>query len=282
MDVSTRQWEGIRRDVATAGDRFAALVEAAAADRRATRHWSVADTAAHVASLTDLDAVITRAYPDPAFPLPDVHEQWRRTTVDRVDLLNVAVMRSFGERDPGTLAARIRADCTAMLDATRHVEASAPLPWLGSSTLTMAGLLAHIVNEFHIHGRDIARAAGLPHVVPPAEAAPFFEVFFVGLVRDGYGHLLDTAKALPDVRVAVAFESRYTHPVTLLLAGNVVSVADPGTPPDVRVTYDPVVFNLMLFGRVSAVRAALSGGVRVGGPRPWLLPAFMRKVRCPK
>ncbi|MEV4118643.1 maleylpyruvate isomerase N-terminal domain-containing protein [Micromonospora sp. NPDC049645] len=282
MDVSSRQWEAIRRDVATAGERFAALVEAAAADRRATKHWSVADTAAHVATLTDVDVVITRAYPEPAFSLPEVHEQWRRTTVDRVDLLNDAVMRSFPERNPGTLAARIRADCAAMLDATRSVDPSSPLPWLGSSTLTMAGLFAHIVNEFHIHGRDIARAAGLPHAIPPAEAAPFFEVFFVGLVRDGYGHLLDTPKPLPDVRVTVAFESRHTRPVALLLADNVVRVAEPGTRPDARVTYDPVVFNLMLFGRVSPVRAALTGGIRVGGPRPWLLPAFMRKVRCPK
>ncbi|MFJ6194987.1 hypothetical protein [Micromonospora sp. NPDC092111] len=59
MDVSVRQWERIRRDVATAGDRFVAQVEAAAADRRVTRHWSVADTAAHVATLTDFDAVNT-------------------------------------------------------------------------------------------------------------------------------------------------------------------------------------------------------------------------------
>lgn len=282
MEIRTAQWESIRRDVAAAGDRFAGLVERADAGRRATRHWSVADTAVHVATLTDLDAAITKAYPEPAFPYPDVLEQWRRTTVDEVDLLNVAVMRLFKERDPLTLAGRIRADCAAMLDATREADPSAPVPWLGSSTLTMAGLFAHIVNEFHIHGRDVARAAGRPHVVPPAEAAPFFEVFFVGLARDGYGHLLDTPKPLPDTTVAVAFASRHTRPVTLLLAGGVVSVADSGTRPDARVTFDPVVLNLMLFGRISPVRAVLSGGIRIGGPRPWLLPAFMRKVRCPK
>jgi hypothetical protein len=282
MEIRTEQWESIRRDVTAAGDRFADLVERAEADRRATRHWTVTDTAVHVATLTDLDAVVTKAYPEPAFPYPDVHEQWRRTTVDQVDVLNAAVMRLFKERDPRTLAARIRADCAAMLDATREIDPSVPVPWLGSSTLTMAGLFAHIVNEFHIHGRDIAQAAGLPHVVPPAEAAPFFEVFLVGLARDGYGHLLDTPKPLPDRRVAVAFASRHTRPVTLLLDGNVARVADPGTRPDARVTYDPVVLNLMLFGRVSPVRAVLSGGIRVGGPRPWLLPAFMRKVRCPK
>ncbi|GHJ17411.1 MULTISPECIES: maleylpyruvate isomerase N-terminal domain-containing protein [unclassified Micromonospora] len=281
MEVSTQQWESIRDDVTAAGERFAALVEKAPPDVRATREWSVVDTAVHLVTVTDLDAVITRAYPEPAFPHPGLYEQWQRTNVDDLSLLNVEVMRLCEERDPGALAARIRANCAAMLDATSDVDPSAPLPWLGSSTLTMAGLFAHIVNEFNIHGWDIARAAGLPHEIPPGEAAAFFEVFFVGLVRDGYGHLLDTPKPLPDVRVAVAFESRHARPVTLLLDRNVVSVADPGTRPDVRVSYDPVVLNLMLFGRVSPVRAMLSRGVRVGGPRPWLMLAFMRKVRCP-
>lgn len=282
MEVSTRQWESIRRDVATAGDRFASLVEAAAADRSATRHWSVADTAAHVATLTQVDVVLTATGPEPAFPYPGLYEHWRRCTVDQVGQLNTLVLRMFTERDPRTLAARIRADCEAMLDATRHLDPSVPVPWLGSSTLTTAGLFAHIVNEFHIHGRDVAQVAGLAHTVPPAEAAAFFEVFFVGLVRDGYGHLLDTPEPLPDRSVTVAFTSRHTRPVTLTLVENAVRVAEPGTRPDARVTYDPVAFNLMLFGRMSPVRAMLSGGIRVGGPRPWLLPAFMRKVRCPK
>lgn len=281
MEVSARQWDSVRRDVAASGERFAGLVESAAPGRRATRHWTVADTAAHVATLTHLDVGLVGGLPDAAFAFPDAHEQWRRTTVDQVDVLNTLVMRSFPERHPRRLAARIRADVAAMLDATRHLDPSAPVPWLGSSTLTLAGLLAHIVNEFHIHGRDVARAARLPHVVPPAEAATFFEVFFVGLVRDGYGHLLDTAEPLPDVRVTVEFRSAHTRPVALLLDHDVVSVAEPGTRPDARVAYDPVVFNLMLFGRVGPVRAVLSGGIRVGGRRPWLLPAFMRKVRCP-
>lgn len=39
--------------------------------------------------------------------------------------------------------------------------------------------------------------------------------------------------------------------------------------------------NLMLFGRMSRVRAALTGKVLVSGPRPWLLPAFLRTVHMP-
>jgi hypothetical protein len=37
----------------------------------------------------------------------------------------------------------------------------------------------------------------------------------------------------------------------------------------------------MMFGRIARPRAVLSGKVRIGGPRPWLLPAFLRTVRMP-
>jgi hypothetical protein len=38
---------------------------------------------------------------------------------------------------------------------------------------------------------------------------------------------------------------------------------------------------LMMFHRISKARAALTGSVVVRGPRPWLLPRFLRTVRCP-
>jgi len=37
----------------------------------------------------------------------------------------------------------------------------------------------------------------------------------------------------------------------------------------------------MLFHRISKARAVLSGKLRISGPRPWLLPGFLRVVRAP-
>jgi hypothetical protein len=37
----------------------------------------------------------------------------------------------------------------------------------------------------------------------------------------------------------------------------------------------------MLFHRISKPRAVLTGKVVVRGRRPWLLPTFLRTVRCP-
>ena len=50
---------------------------------------------------------------------------------------------------------------------------------------------------------------------------------------------------------------------------------------DVRVTFRPARFNLMLFGRTSTITAALRRDVVIGGPRPWRLPAFLRIVHMP-
>jgi len=81
-------------------------------------------------------------------------------------------------------------------------------------------------------------------------------------------------------RIAVEFRSRYTTPVTLV-RDEKVTVTEAGGTPDVRVHFEPVTLSLTMFGRISRPRAALSGKLRVGGPRPWLLPAFLRTVRLP-
>jgi hypothetical protein len=38
---------------------------------------------------------------------------------------------------------------------------------------------------------------------------------------------------------------------------------------------------MVLFHRIGHLRAALTGSLLVWGRRPWLLPAFLRKVRLP-
>lgn len=60
-----------------------------------------------------------------------------------------------------------------------------------------------------------------------------------------------------------------------------MTVAEPGPGDDVRLSFDPPTLNLVLFGRMSRLRAALTGKLVVRGPRPWLLPAFLRTVHMP-
>jgi uncharacterized protein (TIGR03083 family) len=262
------------------GERFAALLEAADARVMATRHWSVADTAAHVVVVAWLDHFLLNPDIEPP-PIPGLADVLAATTVDTVDMLNDHCLRHFVERDPAWLSARLRADIDRLLQASEDLDPEMPVDWLGGSRVPLGGLLAHLVNELQIHGWDIARATGSRWEMAPADAAMFMELFVCGLARHGLGRLQERAEAPPERRIAVEFRSKYTAPAVLVIRGHKAFLGEPGRNIDVRVSYDPVTLNLMLFGRLSRMRAVLTGKVLVGGRRPWLLFGFLRAVRFP-
>jgi uncharacterized protein (TIGR03083 family) len=245
----------------------------------ATAHWTVADTAAHVTGIAAMYATILAPDPGPV-PLRPVADFIPTVTVETVAELNDLTLRHFPERNTSNLASALKATVDYVLSLTEHTDPERPIPWLGDSRVPVGGILAHLLNELLIHGRDIARAAHAPWPIPPHEAATFFDLFVVGMIRNGVGQVLDGPP--PNTRrIAVAFRSRHTTPVTLVLHNRDVWVEQPGAPVDAKVTFDPATLNLMLFGRVSRVRAALTGNLLISGRRPWLLPTFLRKVRLP-
>ena len=201
--------------------------------------------------------------------------------MDTVAGLNGTVLRHFTDRDPGTLGHRLRSDIDLILRLSADRDPDDPVAWLGGARVPVVGLLAHLTNELLIHGWDIARAGRVPWVIPPRDAGSFLEMFVVGLMRNGYGHLLDNDEPPRDRRIAVEFRSRYTSPVTLVLQHGRVTAEEPGPAPDVRLSFNPATLNLMMFGRISKLRAVLGGGLVVSGRRPWLLPTFLRTVRMP-
>jgi uncharacterized protein (TIGR03083 family) len=278
VPITEERWTLTRTAVATSAERFLDLVEAVDPRTMATADWSVADTVAHVGTIAFMYTDIVR-FAEPA--IPAVGKRIRATTVDTVSDLNDATLGHVTDRDLPTLVARLRADIDSVLSATESADPAAPVSWLGDSRVPICGVLAHLVNELHIHGRDIARATGKPWHIPAEHAALFFEVFFVELLRHGVGRLLDNDEPPSERRIAVGFRSRHTTPVTIVLHRGRVSVADWRAPADVRIAFDPPAFNLMMFHRIGKPRAALTGKVRVWGRRPWLLPTFLKTVRCP-
>lgn len=249
-------------------------------DAKVTAEWTVADTVAHVALIAKM--YVSLARPDEAHLL-DARGQGQvaKTTVDTVSVLNAMVLKDFPERDLGVLVSGLLADIEEVLRVTEDADPATPLPWLGDSKVPLAGVLAHLVNELHIHGWDIARALKLPWTIPPADAALFFDLFLVGVLSQDIGRLLDTDEPPRERRIAVAFRSAYTAPVVLVLHRGRVTVEEPGGPVDARISFDPASLNLMLFHRVGKARSALTRKIVIGGPRPWLLPAFLRVVRLP-
>lgn len=277
----TGGWIEARTAVRAAGDRFARMIEDG--DRptaAATADWTVADTVAHVLSIANM-YVTMLSTDDPPLPSQALVNQLLATNVDTVADLNVSVMRAFPEREQTVLLDRLRDAIDTILAVTRDDDPDRVVTWLGDSKVPVAGVVAHLVNELHLHGWDVARAFGVPWTIPPAEAALFLDLFLVGMIRRDYGRLLDHGRPQRAGRIAVAFHSAYTVPVSLVLDHGHVTVGPPDRDIDVRLRFDPPTLNLMLFGRVSRLRAGLSGGVFVSGRRPWLLPAFMREMYLP-
>jgi uncharacterized protein (TIGR03083 family) len=278
--VSSTKWSDVRRTVKDTGDRFADLLLSVPPWAMATPDWTVADTAAHVITLSGSYAAMLRG-PDAGLPIPELEQVINSTTVDTVADFNEVALRNLAERDPRALADRLRGDIAAMLRESENLDPGHPVDWLGGSRVPAAGVIAHLVNELQIHGRDIARATGARWRVDAADAALFFELFLLGVTSYGYGRLLDWDRPERAGRIAVEFRSRHTAPVAMVLTDGRVTVEEPGRDVDVTLRFDPVTFNLVLFGRISRIRAALSGRLMVWGRRPWLLPPFLRKVRLP-
>jgi hypothetical protein len=109
----------------------------------------------------------------------------------------------------------------------------------------------------------------------------FVNEFIAGVTRCGYGRLLDHDRPVRPGSISVTFHPMVSAPVTLSLTDGKVTVEPTASRPDVRISYDPVVLNLMLFRRMSRLRAVATGNVRVAGRRPWLLPTFMATMRPP-
>jgi hypothetical protein len=271
----------VRSAVEEAGGRFSRLVLSCDPGVMATADWTVADTAAHVAGIAWQYTSLVVGY-DVERPIDGVRDQLLGTTVDNIHGgINAAMLRNFSERDPVALAAILQSSIAKVLQLTADGDPASTVTWLGGSALPRAGLLAHLTNEMLLHGRDIARATGAAWPIPEEQAALFFELFIVELIRNGVGVLLDLAGPPRPGRIAVGFRSAYTRPVTIVVTDGVVSVEEPGRDVDVHLSFRPAALNLMLFHRVGRVRTALSGGVRAWGRRPWLLPAFLEKVRLP-
>ncbi|MEV7964945.1 maleylpyruvate isomerase N-terminal domain-containing protein [Sphaerisporangium sp. NPDC088356] len=279
--ITRGQWEAVRTSLREAGDRFAEMVSSAREPHaKATRDWTVVESAAHVASITRWYSHMLR-FDDGPHPFPTLEGALLATTVDTVSDVNDVALELFPERDPRTLAHLLRTYIGEILRVTEGLDPARPVVWLGDSRVPLAGVLAHLVNELLVHGWDIASATRTRWVMPPREAALFFDLFLVGMIQQDVGRLLDTGEPALDRRIAVQFHSRYTTPVTLVLRGGRVSSEAPGRDTDVHLYFDPAALNLLLFGRIGRTRAVATGKLAVWGRRPWLLPAFLRTVRLP-
>lgn len=278
--MTLEKWQAVRAALPETGARFADLVAGVRSGQATSLgEWSIAETASHVGMIALMYTSMIRGDGGP-LPLPGLAEPIDTASVDTISRMNALALELYPERDPVRLAERLRADIAEVLLVSADLDPEKPVWWLGGSRVPVAGVLAHLVNEMLVHGLDIARAVRRPWPIPAAHEALFLELFLFGMVRNDMGHLLDDATPSPR-RIAVEFRSAHTRPAVLALQHGELRFEEPDGRADVRLTFDPAVLVPMMFGRISRARAVLGGGVRIGGRRPWLLPAFLRTVRMP-
>ncbi|WBB80596.1 maleylpyruvate isomerase N-terminal domain-containing protein [Micromonospora sp. WMMD882] len=276
------RWRQVRAAARRSAAAFVELVQAPGAARvLVTAEWTVADTAAHLLSIATHYVSVLDADAEP-LPVPDLGGLLAATTVDTLSEANRVVLGHLPERDPAALARSLTAAVDRFLALSRQADPERVVPWLGQSLVTVAGIHAHLVNELLVHGWDVARALGRPWRLPDEEAALFLELFLLGMFRRDHGVLLETGARTSSRPITVEFRSAHTTAVRLVLTGRRVRVAVDDPPVDARVTFRPAGLNLMLFGRVGLLRSLLRRDVVLGGPRPWLLPAFLRVVHLPR
>jgi uncharacterized protein (TIGR03083 family) len=247
----------------------------------ATAEWTVMDTAAHVTGIAWLYTAMVVS-DDTPLPIPGMREPILATTVDNIHGgANAQLLRRYPEREPDVIAARLRSSVDDILHLTADADPARTVTWLGGSSVPLAGLLAHLINEMLVHGGDIARGIGAPWQIPQEHAALFFELFLIEIMRNGLGILLDDDRPARPGRIAVELRSAYTRPVTIVVDAGQVSIEEPSRDNDVRVYFKPAALILMLFHYTPRSRAALAGSLIVWGRRPWLLVPFLRKIRLP-
>lgn len=281
--VSEAQWTAVREALESATAGFASLLESApASERRTVGRWTVADTGVHVAAIAPAyHALLTSPGSTGS---TELDRRFAGTTLDTVSDLNRYMMPRHPVREPGPVAAQLRADVDALLRDSAEHDPWAPVWWLGGAQVPVAGVLAHLLNELLIHGRDVARATGAAWSVPPADAVHFFTVFMAGMLSHGYGDLLGT---VPSRRRPATVEFRLAHaaPFRMVLGDGYLASGQPGPGADAVVRGDPATLALMLFRRLSKVRATVgtSAGRRVvvHGRRPWVLVSLLRTIRMP-
>ncbi|WP_410666469.1 maleylpyruvate isomerase N-terminal domain-containing protein [Amycolatopsis sp. cmx-4-68] len=280
MTIELAQWQAVRAALPETGARFADLVAGVPdGHARSLGAWSIAETASHVGMIALMYPAMIRGDGGP-LPLPGLREPIDLVSVDTIARLNALGLELYPERDPVRLAERLRADIAEVLLVSEDLDPEKPVWWLGGSRVPVAGVLAHLVNELLVHGLDIARARRRTWPIPASHEAMFLELFLFGMVRNDMGRLLDDATPSPR-RIAAEFRSAHTKPAVLALQHGKLRWEEPDGTADIRLTFDPAVLVPMMFGRISKTRAVLTGGVRIGGPRPWLLPEFLRTVRMP-
>ncbi|MDQ3987542.1 MAG: maleylpyruvate isomerase N-terminal domain-containing protein [Actinomycetota bacterium] len=259
-----------RAALSTVAPRLIGLIRAARhPEAVAVGDWRVSDVAAHLSYAAAGELMVARAAAEGSTEGLDVGED----IVAGVASFNASALEAEPERNTSVLADRIEKTVADFLATTETLRGDEPSGWLGGVLLPTSALACHLLEEFLIHGFDIAQAERSPWPIDSSHAAL------------GFGFLLDYMKLCdPPTRrsfvnqqaaagVKASYELRLRGEGRAFLSfenGNVEISYDPNSNIDCHVSGEPMAMMLSAFGRMSQTRAALTGRITRWGRKPWL------------
>ncbi|OLT45364.1 hypothetical protein BJF85_19105 [Saccharomonospora sp. CUA-673] len=228
----------------------------------ATPPWSITDVFGHVAMepVRYRDLALGRGtWPKRAADLPE---------------FNADQVAALPTRDLRELAGILQAGLEDFLATIEALGPDAQMMFDGDQRIRVDRALGTLIGELLVHGHDIARARGrrwridrehvpmvltgmhqiMPGWVDPAGASGHTATYHVRLRRG---------------------------PMQIYrFRDGALTIGSSGRP-DVRISADPATWLLLVYGRASPTRAALTGRVIATGRRPWLAPTLPTRFLPP-
>jgi uncharacterized protein (TIGR03083 family) len=258
--TTTVDWAAARRAVRETAPRFTAMLRAARAPHApAFGEWDVTQVAIHVSLAVDAVTAMTRGGGN---LITDI---WDLSTLSRV------MIEGEGRRSLGEMADRIDASVAGFLAAMDAAGEDSSHSWiLQGSEMPLSSLTCHILNELTVHGRDIARAEGVPWPIDGAHASLVVQGFVFPALHTMGRAVVDQGRA-GEVRARFGVRLRGDGRAWLRFDQGDFSVeASPQGPVDCHLSVDPTAFLLVAWGRISQWSAIPKGQLLAWGRKPWL------------
>lgn len=225
--------------------------------------WTVAEVGAHlVTGLRAYTGAVLTGRPVSAGP-------------DHMAATNARMIGEEPERRTAALAARLleaREEFLAVTAASTDLTSA----WHGAIRLGLPDLIALLIGEALVHGRDLARALDRRWPIAPEPA-----VAVLGALAAVTPHFVDPRGA---AGLAATYDVRIRRgPAwTYRFDRGALAVA-PGSPEraDCHLSADAATFLLVSYGRLTPWGAALAGRITSWGRRPWLGLRMSAALRTP-
>jgi uncharacterized protein (TIGR03083 family) len=245
--------------------RFVALLRAdLEPEAAALGAWTARDVAVHVALGSAAFGQMLAGGGSPYDRLEDHPEQARE-----------AVAAYEGERALPHLADEAESHMARFLAGMAELPADREIAWHAGIRVSPASLLALALGEFTLHGYDVARSNRRPWPIPSRHA----HMVILG-VLPVVPHYVDR-QAAGDLRATFEVHVDDLAPLLLRFDRGTLTVTEADGQADCRIKAKAVPFLLASYGRLTPLRAALTGQVRASGRKPWLALRFNRLLRNP-